>query len=80
MKKKVFIITLVLGMIGIALGIHVNLKDKAAKLNLEPMNGSFEYVKNIQKKFDDSKIIYSNEYYDTSGLDRPDGTGSEISV
>ena len=26
MKKKVFIITLVLGMIGIALGIHVNLK------------------------------------------------------
>ena len=30
MKKKVFILTVVLGMIGIALGIHVNLKDKAA--------------------------------------------------
>lgn len=30
MKKKIFIITLVLGMIGIALGIHVKLKNKTS--------------------------------------------------
>lgn len=48
------------------------------ELNLEPMNGAFEYVKNMQKKFDDSKIIFSNEYYDTLGMERPDGTENEM--
>ena len=28
----------------------------------------------IQKEFDDSKIIFSNEYYDTLGIERADGT------
>ena len=48
------------------------------ELNLEPMNGPFEYVKRVQKEFDDSKIQYSNEYYDTLGMERPDGTENEI--
>ena len=29
-------------------------------------------------QFDASKIIYSNEYYDTLGMERPDGTENEI--
>ncbi|MBR3841176.1 MAG: hypothetical protein IKM20_08580 [Erysipelotrichales bacterium] len=43
-------------------------------LKLEPLNNPYEYVKSIQNNFDDSKIQYSNEYYDTLGLERPDGT------
>ena len=41
------------------------------------MSNPFEYVKSIQKEFDDSKIIYSDEYYDTLGMDRPDGTENQ---
>ena len=48
------------------------------ELNLEPMNGPFEYVKRVQKEFDDSKIQYSNENYDTLGMERPDGTENEM--
>jgi hypothetical protein len=42
----------------------------AHELNLVPMKEPFEYVKNIQANFDDSKIKYSDEYYDTLGIKR----------
>ena len=50
------------------------LENIQKKLRLEPMSNPFEYVKSIQKEFDDSKIIYSDEYYDTLGIDRLGGT------
>ena len=40
-------------------------------LELEPMENSYEYVKAVQEQFDDSKIKFSNDYYDTLGLERP---------
>ena len=43
-----------------------------AEFNLTPMANSFEYVKDVQTQFDDSKIKYSNEYYEILGLDYPD--------
>lgn len=42
------------------------------------MEAPFEYVKKIQKEFDGSKIIFSNEYYAILGLERPDGTENDI--
>ena len=48
------------------------------ELELEPMEAPFEYVKKIQKEFEDSKIIFSKDYYDTLGLERPDGTENDI--
>lgn len=35
-------------------------------------------MKAVQEQFDDSKIKFSNEYYDTLGLERPDGTENEM--
>lgn len=35
------------------------------------MENPYEYVKNIQKDFDDSKIKYSDEYYDIKGIEKP---------
>ena len=43
-----------------------------SELNITPMENPFEYVKAVQAQFDDSKIKFSNEYYDTLGLERPD--------
>ena len=42
----------------------------ARELNLTPMEDPFVYVKNIQTNFDDSKIQYSDEYYDTLCIER----------
>lgn len=50
------------------------------KLNLEPLENPFEYVKSIQDNFDYSKINFSSEYYDTLGLERPDGSESEENI
>lgn len=47
-------------------------------LKLEPMKNPFEYVKAVQEQFDDSKIKFSNDYYDTLGLERPDGSEDEM--
>lgn len=47
-------------------------------LKLEPMENSYEYVKAVQEQFDDSKIKFSNDYYDTLGLERPDGSENEM--
>ncbi len=40
------------------------------ELNLTPMANPFEYVKALQAGFDDSKIPYSDEYYDVLGIER----------
>ncbi len=50
------------------------LNEISDKLDLSPLENPFDYVKNIQKDFDYGKIVFSNEYYDTIGLPRPDGT------
>ena len=47
---------------------------------LEPKEEPYEYVKAVQEKFDDSKIRYSNEYYDTLGLERPDGSENDVQL
>ncbi len=44
------------------------------ELKLSPMEEPFKYIKELQKAFDPDSISYSNEYYDTLGLPRPDGT------
>ena len=46
-------------------------------LKLEPKENPYEYVKSVQELFDDSKIKFSNDYYDTLGLERPDGSENE---
>ena len=46
----------------------------AASLKLKPMEAPYEYVKSVQAQYDDCKIRFSNDYYDTLGLERPDGT------
>ena len=42
-------------------------------VGLLPMNDPFDYVKSIQKHFDYSKIQYSDEYYDVTGIENPKG-------
>lgn len=42
-------------------------------LNIAAMNEPFEYIKKIQKDFPYEKIEFSDEYYDTLGIARPDG-------
>lgn len=43
------------------------------KLKLKPMAVPYQYVKQLQAQFDDSKIEFSDEYYDTLGLELPKG-------
>lgn len=42
----------------------------AHELNLGPMEHPFEYVKTLQTSFDGSKIEYSDEYYNTLGIEK----------
>lgn len=44
------------------------------ELRIVPIENPFEYVKELQNKFPYDQICFSNEYYDTAGLERPDGT------
>ena len=44
------------------------------ELSLTVADNPFEYVKALQKDFDYRSIHFSNEYYVTLGLERPDGT------
>ena len=46
----------------------------AAALRLAPMEDPFAYVKEVQASFDGGRLRYTNEYYDTLGLARPDGS------
>lgn len=41
---------------------------------LSPMKEPFEYVTKLQSEFDYDKIAFSDEYYDTLGIERPNGT------
>lgn len=43
------------------------------RFGLLPMENPFEYVKSVQKGFDDSRIQYSDEYYDVTGIESPKG-------
>ncbi len=47
------------------------------ELGVQPMEHPFEYIKEVQKDFPYEKIEFTNEYYDTLGLERPDGTEPE---
>ena len=44
------------------------------EMGLLPMETPFEYVKAIQKDFDESKIQYSDEYYEVTGREAPKET------
>ena len=44
------------------------LEQLKTAFELTAMEKPYEYVKNIQKDFDDSKIKYSDEYYDIKGI------------
>lgn len=38
---------------------------------LTAMENPYEYVKSVQKEFDDSRVKYSDEYYDIKGIEKP---------
>lgn len=42
------------------------------EFGLEPMPNPFDYVKRLQKEFDPSVLQFSDEYYDTLGLELPE--------
>ena len=46
-------------------------------LKINPIENPFEYVKGLQRDFPYEHIKFTNEYYDTLGLERPDGTKPE---
>ena len=50
------------------------------ELKLKPMEDPYGYVRSVQDQFRQypGKIKYSSGYYDTLGLERPDGSGSEM--
>lgn len=56
------------------------LNEVKTSLKLTPMDAPFEYVKSVQEQFNhcQCKIRYSNVYYDTLGLERPDGTENDM--
>lgn len=47
------------------------------ELSLTPLDNPYEYVKALQKEFDYQSIQYTNEYYDTLGLEQPNGSTSD---
>ena len=62
---------------------YENSKEVVAALNtlrtldIAEMENPFAYIKDIQRDFPFDKIQFTDEYYDTLGLDRPDGTEPE---
>lgn len=46
------------------------LQQLRIKLGIVPIDDPYEYVKELQKNFDSSKIKYSDEYYDFLGIER----------
>ena len=46
-------------------------------LEITEMENPFAYIKGLQKDFSYDRIQFTDEYYDTLGLDRPDGTEPE---
>lgn len=41
------------------------------EFHLSPISDPFRYIKKLVQKFDDSVLRFSDEYYDTLGLDNP---------
>lgn len=46
------------------------IKKLCEDLKLSPMGNPYEYVKELQENFDDTKIQYSDEYYEILGIER----------
>ena len=46
---------------------------------IAPIDTPFEYIKDLQSNFPYEQIPFTNEYYDTLGIERPDGTEPEES-
>ena len=46
-------------------------------IDITPIDTPFEYVKDLQSNFPYEQIPFTNEYYDTLGSERPDGTEPE---
>lgn len=47
------------------------LRELQDTFGLQPMEDPFAYVKDVQNGFDDSKIEFSDEYYECTGFSRP---------
>lgn len=45
--------------------------------DVTPIDTPFEYIKDLQSNFPYEQIPFTNEYYDTLGIERPDGTEPE---
>ncbi len=52
-------------------------KPSRKKTGVVPQPDPFGYIKRLQEEFPYEKIAFSNDYYDTLGLERPDGTTPE---
>lgn len=50
------------------------------EFGLTPMAKPFEYVKAIQRDFDDSRIQYSEEYYDVLGIENPQADSDSANI
>ena len=46
-------------------------------IGIAPIDTPFEYIKDLQSNFPYEQIPFTNEYYDTLGIERPDGTEPE---
>lgn len=44
------------------------------EIDVTPIDTPFEYIKDLQGNFPYEQISFTNEYYDTLGIERPDGT------
>lgn len=49
------------------------LETLCREFELTPMDDPYGYVRTLQQSFDGSRIQFSNEYYDTLGLECPSG-------
>ena len=47
------------------------------EMDIVVIDTPFEYVKDLQSNFPYEQIQFTNEYYDTLGMERPDGTEPE---
>lgn len=47
------------------------------EMDIALIDTPFEYVKDLQSNFPYEQISFTNEYYDTLGIERPDGTEPE---
>ena len=46
-------------------------------IDIAPIDTLFEYMMDLQSNFPYEQIPFTNEYYDTLGIERPDGTEPE---